>query len=151
MQQSNMPFITVLSAADFEMIRSIEYASQRYPWSESLIKEELAALQVSHFGAAAGNKGGLSAFILCRLLDDEFHIHNLCTLPERRNQGFATALLRHALSHAVSGGARRAFLEVRSSNNAAIRLYSANDFTTIVTRRNYYSNGDDALVMSRLL
>ncbi|MBN1130667.1 MAG: ribosomal protein S18-alanine N-acetyltransferase [Chitinispirillaceae bacterium] len=151
MRQSNTPHIRLLSAADFEEVRSIEIASQRFPWSETLIQEELAAPHGRHFGAAAGSGSRLFAFILSRLHTGEFHIHNLCTLPEERNRGFATALLRHALAHAVSSGARRAFLDVRSSNAAAIRLYSANDFSTMITRRNYYSNGDDALVMSRLL
>ncbi|MBN1130607.1 MAG: ribosomal protein S18-alanine N-acetyltransferase [Chitinispirillaceae bacterium] len=151
MHYQTPPVITPLTAADFNAVRSIEYSGQRHPWPEALIREELAVPHGCHFGAVAEEERGLCAFILCRLIAEELHLHNLCTLPEQRRRGLATALVGHALSHARSAGARRAFLEVRAPNTAAIRLYTAHDFAMVVTRRTYYSNGDDALVMSRLL
>jgi ribosomal-protein-alanine N-acetyltransferase len=41
-------------------------------------------------------------------------------------------------------------LEVRASNEAAIRLYSARGFEKIGVRRNFYNNPrEDALIMRR--
>jgi ribosomal-protein-alanine N-acetyltransferase len=40
-------------------------------------------------------------------------------------------------------------LEVRSDNDDARRLYERMGFQTIATRRRYYSDGSDALIMRR--
>jgi ribosomal-protein-alanine N-acetyltransferase len=142
-------FFNPLDARDFVEIKTLESGGQVHPWSDAMIMEELACEHAFHFGARVDEKGGLCAFVLCRRILDEVHIHNLCTLPGMRRQGLATALIKYVLSHARTCGARSGFLEVRSSNTAAIRLYKAQAFTIALIRRSYYSNGDDALVMSR--
>jgi ribosomal protein S18 acetylase RimI-like enzyme len=44
-----------------------------------------------------------------------------------------------------------AWLEVRASNVGAVALYEQLDFTKRATRRKYYSDGEDAIVMCKEL
>ena len=66
----------------------------------------------------------------------------------------AAALLEHLLERAGGAGVAEAFLEVRPSNLAAIRLYQRLGFEQIGIRRGYYQAPDgreDAIVLKREL
>lgn len=145
------PAISPLVPGDLPTVKAIERAGQVFPWSDALLTGELSCDHACHFGARIGRDPPLRAFILCRLFCNDLAIHNLCTDPKMRRFGLATALIRHTIAHARSHGAQAAFLEVRSSNGAAIALYSREGFSVLDLRRKYYTNGDDALVMNRLL
>ena len=74
-------------------------------------------------------------------------ILNYCIDPEYQSKGFGTKLMGEFFSKqkAIS-----AILEVRSSNVKAIGLYQKFDFKTIRIRKEYYSNGEDALFMQKV-
>ena len=64
--------------------------------------------------------------------------------------GFGRRLLEHLLERAAAAGIGEAFLEVRPSNLAAIRLYQRLGFEQIGIRRGYYQAADgreDAIVL----
>lgn len=42
-------------------------------------------------------------------------------------------------------------LEVRPSNNAALHVYESFDFKQVATRKKYYANGEDALLLEKQL
>jgi len=79
------------------------------------------------------------------------HVKDLAVRAEFRREGVATALLARALSLLESVNAASAKLEVRADNEGAIALYRRFGFEHSKTIPNYYSNGEDALVMVRLL
>jgi len=79
------------------------------------------------------------------------HVKDLAVRPDQRRGGVATALLKRALSVLAAAGSESAKLEVRADNDGAIRLYRRFGFEHRKTIPNYYSNGEDALVMVRLL
>jgi ribosomal-protein-alanine N-acetyltransferase len=140
-----------LGKADVQQIRSVEAAGRRNPWTDGMLKEELSHEHGFHFGVRVSAAGELAAYILCRLFADELHIHRLCTRPVKRRQGYGTALLSHSLAAARSRGAERAYLEVGASNVAAIALYRRTGFSVDAKRKKYYTDGSDALTMSRKL
>lgn len=78
---------------------------------------------------------------------DEAEILNIETLPSHRRQGLAKRLLLEALDWAQTNQRSSIWLEVRTSNAAAIALYTQLDFQIISTRQRYYADGEDALVM----
>ena len=143
--------ISPLGPKDFFLVKAIERAGQEFPWSDAMIMEELFCDHACHFGARIERDAPISAFILCRVVSGELSVHNLCTDPEKRRLRLATALMRHTIAHAKERGAKTAFLEVRSSNVAAKAFYSGEGFSMLDLRKKYYSNGDDALVMTRSL
>ena len=75
-------------------------------------------------------------------------ILNLAVAPEHRRAGLARALLAEGLKLLSSRGAEEVFLEVRSSNTAALELYRAAGFRPVGMRADYYRNPrEDALVL----
>ncbi len=68
------------------------------------------------------------------------------TLAARR-QGLAGQMLHAALLIWRTARVQNVWLEVRQSNVAARRLYEKRGFTVVGTRKNYYADGEDALVL----
>ena len=100
----------------------------------------------------AGIQGAVAGFLVARAVHDELEILNMAVRPADRRRGIATLLLSEALSFGCSRGARRAFLEVRASNHAAIAFYKRLGFTPAGGRPNYYIEPvEDALVLARQL
>jgi ribosomal-protein-alanine N-acetyltransferase len=77
------------------------------------------------------------------------HVKDIAVRPDRRGEGFGAALLSQALSVLGGRDAARVKLEVRASNDAAIRLYRGFGFVHEQTVPRYYDDGEDALVMVR--
>jgi ribosomal-protein-alanine N-acetyltransferase len=77
---------------------------------------------------------------------DEVEILLVAVVPHARRRGVGRALVEALLADA---GARRAHLEVRASNRAAIALYERTGFVAAGVRKRYYADGEDALVMAR--
>ena len=94
---------------------------------------------------------GIVAFILYWRTLDELEIHKLATLPEWRNQGCARTLLTHTLETEAATHATSAFLELRRSNEAAMELYAQLGFRASGSRSAYYDDGEDAILMRRML
>ncbi len=76
------------------------------------------------------------------------HLQKIIIKPEVRGQGFAFALLNSALDHLKARGTKTYFLEVEVTNNGAIALYERCGFKKIHEKKNFYSNGQSALIMT---
>ena len=75
------------------------------------------------------------------------HVKDLAVHPARRGRGIATRLLDRALSVLEAAGARRAKLEVRQTNQAAISLYRDFGFEPHHLISRYYDDGEAAAVL----
>jgi [ribosomal protein S18]-alanine N-acetyltransferase len=75
-------------------------------------------------------------------------IATIGVLPEFQGRGIGTALLLGAENRV---GVPRMRLCVRVTNLTAIHLYEHKGYKNISTWPNYYGNGEDALVMEKLL
>lgn len=77
-------------------------------------------------------------------------IVQVAVLPEYRKQGIATKLLKemeNAFPKDKDDVVEFVTLEVRKSNEAAIKLYEKNGYEGIVDKKHYYADGEDALYM----
>jgi tRNA threonylcarbamoyladenosine biosynthesis protein TsaB len=113
---------------------------------EELMRMPGAAAQI------ALDLGEPSALLLTRRAADEAEIITLATRPHARRRGVARQLLERQLRELGRQGVRHVFLEVASSNMAALGLYRAMGFTETGRRKGYYqmSHGaEDAIVMRR--
>ena len=75
-------------------------------------------------------------------------IATIGVLPEYRQQGIGTALLRACENRLVVPRIR---LSVRASNGAAIRLYERLSYRRAGVWSRYYADGEDALVLEKYL
>ncbi len=118
------------------------------PWPESAF----AALLVDPpgFGLIATNTAPVG-FALARLIIDEAEIISLGILPASRRRGVGALILNQLTDQCRARGATCLFLEVAAPNLAATTLYRSHGFAEAGKRRQYYPNGDDALVLCRAL
>ena len=97
-------------------------------------------------------EGEVLGFAIAHRLADEFELIDIVTLPGARRQGVGSALIQRLVEVGCDLDLCAMYLEVRSRNLPAIRLYEKHGFTKTHTRPNYYqAPSDDALCMRRPL
>jgi [ribosomal protein S18]-alanine N-acetyltransferase len=139
-----------MTAADLDDVLAIEAASFTNPWTRSMFERELLNPGVSHLYVLRTGDWRVAAFCMDWVVADELHINNLAVRPQCRGAGVGRALLESVFGHAASLGARRATLEVRRSNAAALKLYERLGFSVAGVRKDYYDRPvEDALILWR--
>ncbi|MBP6630931.1 MAG: ribosomal protein S18-alanine N-acetyltransferase [Kofleriaceae bacterium] len=134
--------VTAGDDATLDRVAAIEAASFPRPWGRAALAAELtrawARLAVARVGGEV--VGFVDFWVVC----DEIQLLAIAADPVHRRAGVGAALLRHVLA----AGPGVVTLEVRRGNAAAIALYQAHGFRTLLVRSAYYGdNGEDALVM----
>jgi ribosomal-protein-alanine N-acetyltransferase len=128
---------------DVEAIAEIEQACfGASAWSETLVRDEVTGAR--HHVLVDGD---LRAYGAISLAGEVADLDRIAVVPDARGHGLARELLAELLDRARDLGAERMLLEVAADNTAAIGLYESCGFDTISTRKAYYPDGADALVM----
>lgn len=132
---------------DLPEVLRIEQTSCSAPWSETLFFNEIRNLHSRP--RVAKIEGKVVGYLCSGLIVDEGHILNLAVHPDFRNCGIASALISDTVGYLKQEGCRFIFLEVRSSNRAAIKMYERFNFRTMGIRKDYYTSPvEDAVIMS---
>jgi len=133
---------------DIEAIAALEADSFTNPWPRETLVWELQNSDVTRIYVLRDEGRAIAAFCLCWVIFDELHINTLAVAPAERRKGLATLLLKHVLAETSKEGARKATLEVRASNEAALALYRSLGFTVRAKRQGYYTRPqEDALIL----
>jgi ribosomal-protein-alanine N-acetyltransferase len=107
-------------------------------------------------------QGQIIGYVMCRIesgfseanklrLAKKGHVVSFAVLPEHRNKGVGSALMKAAIKGMETYSCTEAYLEVRKSNKSAINLYEKLGFKIIKNISNYYMDGEDACLMYRKL
>jgi [ribosomal protein S18]-alanine N-acetyltransferase len=137
-----------LKLRDLSAIEVIERSAYPTPWSRSMFAGELAKPSSICLGAIEADTTDLVGYLIISRYVDAWHVMNLAVAESHRRRGIATRLMER-LFEMTSGDGRRGYtLEVRVSNEAAIKLYESLGFKARGVRRGYYTdNREDALIM----
>ena len=131
------------TCGDIEVLAAIHAAA--FPaaeaWSRDVFDLQLALHNV------VGLVHDLGGMVLLRVAADEAEILTLAVVPDARRTGVGYNLLMQATELVSQMGGRKLFLEVSVRNIAARGLYTKAGFTEAGKRRQYYSDGSDALVL----
>jgi ribosomal-protein-alanine N-acetyltransferase len=149
MREAPEVLIRPMMEVDLPEVAAVEQLSYAFPWSENIFRD---CLRVGYTCRALDLSGRIIGYGVMSVGAGEAHILNVCVRDEFRNLGFGRRLLEHLLERATAAGVAEAFLEVRPSNLAAIRLYQRLGFEQIGIRRGYYQAPDgreDAIVLKR--
>jgi ribosomal-protein-alanine N-acetyltransferase len=140
-----------LELRDLTAIEKIERASYKTPWSRSMFAGELAKPSSISLGAFEPETGELLGYLIISRYVDAWHVMNVAVAPKHRRKRIASGLLERLFELTSSGEGRRGYtLEVRVSNDVAIKLYEQAGFKARGIRRGYYTdNREDALIMWR--
>ena len=142
--------LRAMTEADLPEVMRVERAAFRYPWSEPMLRSELAHewahLLIAESGAP--ERPAIAGFIVFWIICGELHVLNVAVEPRSQRRGVGRELLGAAMTQARLAEVTYATLEVRRSNRAAIRLYESFGFRTNAVRPKYYvENDEDAFVM----
>jgi [ribosomal protein S18]-alanine N-acetyltransferase len=119
------------------------------PWPERAFLAELGAEHSRYVAARADDKlvGYAGIARLGRKPPYEYEIHTIGVDPAYQARGIGRRLLTDLLKIADGGVV---FLEVRTDNEPAIKLYESVGFVNVGLRRRYYrASGADAYTMRR--
>ena len=139
-----------LSLSELGDIERIEQSAYATPWSRSMFAGELAKPSSISLGAFDPETDELLGYLIISRYVDAWHVMNLAVAPKFRRRQIASSLLERLFEMTSSEGRRGYTLEVRVSNDVAIKLYEQAGFKARGIRRGYYTdNREDALIMWR--
>ena len=136
--------------SDLYGIFAVEKASFPNPWSLEILRKEFEHPFTRMFVCRV--RGEVVGYVCGWQVVDELHILKIAVMPGWRRKGIGSMLMDRLLSEARERGVWMAYLEVRVSNDAAIRFYEKCGFEVFGKRKRYYSDTrEDALLMKREL
>lgn len=131
---------------DTEAVSVLEAAIFSQPWSKKGFEDALNMENTIFL--VAEYEGEIAGYIGMYLSLDEGEITNVAAASGMRRMGVGNTLICSAIKAALEKGITRIILEVRVSNETAIRLYERNGFKICGTRKGFYEfPKEDAYIM----
>ncbi len=141
-----IPNISLLSKEYLDDITFIESVSNTPSWTDKMFEAEFVKNNAYFYGIFYNRK--VVGFLLINTVFDEAHILKFGILPEFRGKGLGTKLLSYTVEESKQKGQKYMWLEVRKSNEIALKLYSSQGFKLQGVRKEYYAdNNEDAYIM----
>ena len=140
--------ITTMEAADIPQVAAIEKACFSDPWPESVLAQELENELSLWLVAKDGDT--VLGYVGSQSVLDEADMMNLAVCAQTRRQGIGRALVLALCARLHEKGITSLTLEVRESNESAIRLYESLGFAQVGRRPNYYFHPkEDARILRK--
>ncbi len=137
--------IVRLEEKHIDEIVAIEESSFSIPWSKTSFLSELQKKDAYYFVATLDEKvvgyGGFWYIV------NEGHITNIAVHEEYRGQKIGSKIVDAMIAQKEELWMIGLTLEVRVSNEKAIKFYEGKGFVEEGRRKNYYENSEDALIM----
>jgi [ribosomal protein S18]-alanine N-acetyltransferase len=118
-------------------------------WTEELFLGELAEVSNSRDVAVAILDSEIVGYASFRYVGKQGDVNTVAVSKDQQGNGIGTALMDWLESQATLRNVREIFLEVRSDNDAAMKMYASRGYERIDIRRNYYGNTIDANIMRK--
>lgn len=138
--------IRPMDAKDIDAVVSIEDESFSVPWTKEAFTQEMLNDKAHYLVMEEDDRiigyGGFWQIL------DEGHFTNLAITPEYRNRGLGKKLIEAMLNYARTLNIVKVTLEVRQSNENALKAYKSLGFNIEGKRSRYYTNPvEDAMIM----
>jgi ribosomal-protein-alanine N-acetyltransferase len=141
----------LVSVIEINMIALPEHYSEYF--FESILRELPEAFIIAEIN------GKTVGYIMCKI---EFgfsnfrklgfvkkgHVVSVAVLPEHRGKGLGKALMLEGINGVMNRKSDEIYLEVRTSNESAIKMYQKLGFQIKSKLRTYYRDGEDAYLMA---
>ena len=137
--------IREMQESDIKEIADLEKECFSEPWSENSLRDELTNETARFFVLRDSEK--LLGYIGANNICNEVYITNVAVNSKCRGKGYGKILVKHLIKQSEVERAFFITLEVRKSNENAIKLYEKCGFKLIGKRKNFYSKPtEDALI-----
>ena len=145
-ENNNRVMIRPMTEEDLLQVETIEQESFSLPWSFDAFKSTLDREDTLYLVAAEGDT--IVGYCGMYISFDEGEVPNVAVKKECRGCGIGKRMMKELLTQARARGVVSVFLEVRKSNEAAMRLYEKLGFEAAGIRKNFYEfPKEDAVIM----
>jgi len=138
--------IRIATSNDLADILSIEKKVFKHPWSKEQLSWELNSQPAAENYVMIA-RGNMIGYLFSHVVDDDVQILNIAIDIPFQHKGYGEQLLSYFLDQFNADISIH--LEVRKSNFPAINLYLKFGFHETGTRKGYYADGEDAIIMQR--
>ncbi|MBR5246267.1 MAG: ribosomal protein S18-alanine N-acetyltransferase [Clostridia bacterium] len=146
----NTVTIREMTEGDVTGIADLEKECFSEPWSEQSLRDELTN-ETARFYVLRDSEN-LLGYIGANNICNEVYITNVAVNGNCRGKGYGQKLVKHLIKQSEAEKAFFITLEVRKSNENAIKLYEKCGFKLIGERKNFYSKPqEDALIYTYYL
>ena len=136
-------------AKDVDRIAELEIECFTTPWTRESVYQDVVENPRALY-VVAEIEGLVIGYAGIWSIVDEGHITNVAVDPKFRKLHVGSAIISVLLDVTQKAGVERHTLEVRRSNEPAIKLYEKFGFEVAGERKGYYQDeGEDALIMWR--
>lgn len=137
--------ISETTEEDVDKITVLEAEGIKHPWGRNEIRD--LVLSDAKISLTAKTKDGeITGYLGASFILDEAEMGNICVSGRYRREGIASKLMDELKRRLREKGVKTLFLEVSDQNLPAIGLYDRLGFETYGVRRDYYGDGEDALL-----
>ena len=149
-------YIEPMHEADVGAVQVIEKEIFSTPWPRNAYFRELATRNSAHYitlkregeAEVAPLTGDIVGYAGMWRMYDEAHVTTIGVRQDLQHHGYGRILFAALVQAAYELGAKWVTLEVRTTNDNAMRMYENFGFKVIGRRKGYYTdNGEDAIVM----
>ena len=138
--------IELMTLEDLDEVLQIENDSFPNPWKRQYFIHELKNNDLCELYVLKENDE-IIAYGDIWYMFENCDLTNIAVKKQYRRKGYGSKMLKHLIKSACRKGCEFMHLEVDVTNDAAIKLYEANNFEIVRTRKGYYENGNDAYDM----
>ena len=138
---------------DFDQVLLLENECFIEPYSKKDLLYEFEENPVNKI-IVADNDGVIVGFIDFLITFNSATIMQIAVTKQFRNLGIATQLLEEmekSFPEQIDEKVESITLEVRVSNQPAVKLYTKNGYQIVVVKRGYYKDGENAIYMIKRL
>jgi ribosomal-protein-alanine N-acetyltransferase len=143
--------IEPMRESDVPTVQEIERRIFSTPWPRNAYYRELSSRSSAHYVVLRNevdDSGEILGYGGMWRMYDEAHVTTIGVRHDLQHMGYGRVLFAGLVQAAYDMGAKWVTLEVRTSNDAAMRMYEGFGFKVIGRRKGYYTdNGEDAIVM----
>ena len=157
LRQFNGTIIRRCEPSDMISVMEINMKTLPEHYSDYFYESLLEELPEAFVVAEISNK--IVGYIMCKMehgfsnfkklgFVKKGHVVSIAVMNEYRSKGFGSALVNEGIKGVKIRQCSELYLEVRCSNNDAVRLYEKLGFSITQKLKAYYRDGEDAYVMA---
>ena len=153
--------LDLMREADIATVQEVEREIFATPWPRNAYYRELASRSSAHYVVLRQQGVEAPARFYAADMDstivgyggmwrmyDEAHVTTIGVRRDLHHRGYGRILFAGLVQAAYDMGAKWVTLEVRTTNDNAMKMYEGFGFKVIGRRKGYYTdNGEDAIVM----
>ncbi len=140
----------IMRKEDFSQIEELEKKCFNDAWSLEQLENELEKNPFSN-GYILQESKKIVAYAFMWETFEMAQIARIGVDPDYRKKHYGQKIMEELFEKAKSSGCEYMSLEVRESNTAALKLYEKLGFVTVNVSKGYYSDNENAIIMTRAL